>query len=148
MREFRTEIEINATPDQVWEALMDFDSYSEWNPFVQSASGNQVPGETLKIYIKPPKGMGMTIKPKVKKVEPGSEFRWKGKMLISGLFDGEHIFELRPTDNGCHFTRREEFTGILVSPMLRLVGKKTQRGFNEMNAALKQRVESTISGAS
>ena len=147
MREFRTEIEINATPDQVWDTLMDYDSYPDWNPFVQSASGNQVPGETLQIYIKPPKGMGMTIKPKVRKVEPGKEFRWKGKMFIPGLFDGEHIFELRAIDGGCHFTQREEFTGILVTIMLRLIGKKTLRGFNEMNAALKQRVESANSDA-
>ena len=41
MREFRTEIEINATPDKVWDVLMDFDSYPEWNPFMQSASGKQ-----------------------------------------------------------------------------------------------------------
>ena len=143
MREYRTEIETDAPANQVWDALMDFASYQEWNPFIQRASGNPAVGETLELYLKLPSGMGMSIKPTVKAYEPSREFRWKGKMLIPGLFDGEHIFELRPTDNGCHLTQREEFTGILVAPMLRLLGKKTIKGFNEMNAALKLRAEST-----
>lgn len=143
MKELRTEIEINATPERVWDTLMDFQSYPEWNPFMQKATGKTSVGERLEIYLKPPGGMGVTIKPTVMTFNPGREFRWKGKLGISGLFDGEHIFELRPTDSGCHFVHHENFTGILVLPMLALVGKKTLQGFNDMNAALKLRAEST-----
>ncbi|MCH7739399.1 MAG: SRPBCC domain-containing protein [Chloroflexi bacterium] len=143
MKELRTEIEINATPERVWDTLMDFQSYPEWNPFMQKAAGKTSVGERLEIYLKPPGGMGVTIKPTVMTFNPGREFRWKGKMGISGLFDGEHIFELRPTDSGCHLVHHEKFTGILVLPMLALVGKKTLQGFNDMNAALKLRAEST-----
>ena len=139
----RTEIEIDATPERVWDMLTDFESYPDWNPFMQRATGERSVGERLEIYLKPPGGMGVTIKPTVVTSDPGKEFRWKGKMGISGLFDGEHIFELRPTDSGCHLDHHENFTGILVLPMLALVGKKTLQGFNDMNAALKLRAEST-----
>ncbi len=142
MREMRTEIEINATPERVWAKLTDFESYADWNPFMQRATGDPSVGERLNIYIKPPGGMGMTIKPTVKAWDPGKEFRWKGKMGISGLFDGEHIFELESADGGCHLVHREEFTGLLVAPMLALIGKKTRQGFDGMNAALKLRAES------
>ncbi len=144
MRELRTEIEIRAAVERVWNMLIDFESYPDWNPFIQRATGIPLVGERLEIYLKPPGGMGVTIKPTVKISDPGKEFRWKGKLMISGLFDGEHIFELRPTAGGCNLIHREEFTGILVRPMLALVGSNTRQGFADMNAALKLRAESTI----
>ncbi len=143
MRELRTEIEINAAKERVWDTLMDFESYPDWNPFIQRATGIPAIGEMLEIYLKPPGGIGITINPTVTVSDPGKEFRWKGNLGISGLFDGEHIFELRPTDRGCNLIHREEFTGILVTPMLAVVGNKTRQGFADMNAALKQRAEST-----
>ncbi len=143
MKELRTEIEIGAPKERVWDMLTDFEAFTDWNPFLQKATGTPAVGERLEIYIKPPGGMGMTIKPTVKTSDPGKEFRWRGKLLVSGLFDGEHVFELRPTDGGCRLVHREEFTGILVAPMLALIGKKTRQGFEDMNAALKQRAEST-----
>ena len=33
MKELRTQIEINATPERVWDVLTAFDRFSEWNPF-------------------------------------------------------------------------------------------------------------------
>ena len=143
MRQLRTEIEINASPERVWDMLMDFESYPDWNPFIQRAFGKPAVGERLEIYIKPPGGIGMTIRPTVKASDPGKECRWKGKLGISGLFDREHVFELRSTGGGCNLIQREEFTGILVRPMLALVGNNTRQGFADMNAALKLRAEST-----
>jgi uncharacterized protein YndB with AHSA1/START domain len=34
MKELRTEIEIQATPDKVWQVLTSLDKYPEWNPLV------------------------------------------------------------------------------------------------------------------
>jgi hypothetical protein len=33
----------------------------------------------------------MTIRPVIMKFDPGKELRWKGKLGIGGLFDGEHL---------------------------------------------------------
>ena len=142
MKELRTEIEINAAIWRVWNTLIDFDSYPDWNPFIQRAAGIPEVGERLEIYLKPPGGMGVAIEPTVMVSDPGRELRWKGNFGVSGLFDGEHIFELRPTNRGCNLIHREEFTGILVRPMLAALGNKTRQGFADMNAALKLRVES------
>jgi hypothetical protein len=98
----------------------------------------------LNVYLKPQGGMAMTFKPRVVKAAPNSEFRWLGNMLMPGIFDGEHIFELEPAgDGGCRLVQREEFRGVLVPLMLAMVGKSTERGFHAMNQALKSRVEGT-----
>ena len=114
---------------------------------MQRASGEVAVGKKLVVYLKPPGGMGMSFKPRVLKVDPNREFRWLGHLIVKGIFDGEHIFEIEPTgDAKCIFVQREEFSGILVSPMLAMVGKSTERGFNEMNQALKARAENATLG--
>ncbi len=142
MRERRTEIIINAPPERIWDALIDLESFQEWNPFMRRASGNVQVGEQLGVYLKPPGGLGMSFKPRVLKVEPNREFRWLGHLGIPGIFDGEHIFEIEPEgDSSCRFIQREEFRGVLAPLMLLMIGNSTERGFNEMNQALKVRVE-------
>ena len=54
MKELKTAIEIDATPDQVWDVLMDFGAYGDWNPFVTSLSGEARTGETLTVQLEPP----------------------------------------------------------------------------------------------
>lgn len=82
----------NCSCVQVYEALIDFKSYPDWNPFILSAQGEPVVGAQLKIKIQPPGGKAMTFSPKVLVAERGKEFRWLGRVLMPGLFDGEHSF--------------------------------------------------------
>ena len=143
MREIRTEIEIAATPDLVWKELTAFDRFPEWNPFIRRAEGDLAPGSQLKVYFKPPKGMGMTVKLRVVKAEPNTELRWLGHFVFPALFEGEHYFLIDPHgDDSTHFVQGEHFTGFLV-PLLGLMGlfKNTTQGFEQMNEALKSRCE-------
>lgn len=41
MPSITTEIEIAAPPDAVWAVLVDYDRYSEWNPFISKLSGDK-----------------------------------------------------------------------------------------------------------
>ena len=84
----------------------------------------------------------MTFRPTVLKAEPNRELRWLGHLLISGLFDGEHIFTIEPLgESRVRFTQREVFTGLLVPLFARGLDTDTRRGFEEMNQALKTRAE-------
>ncbi len=142
MREIRTEVEIEASVERVWEVLTDLTAYDQWNPFAQKASGEIRVGEKLSIFLKPPGAMGMTIKPRVLKAESSREFRWLGHMVVPGIFDGEHIFEIERLDDGrSRLVQREEFCGVLARPVLAMIGGSTERGFVAMNEALKERAE-------
>ncbi len=86
----------------------------------------------------------MTFQPKVTKVDPPHEFRWLGHLLVQGLFDGEHVFEIEPLDGDrVRFVQRESFRGFLAPLLIRMVEDDTRRGFEQMNAALKARAEGT-----
>jgi hypothetical protein len=142
MKELITEIEINGTIDRVWEVLTNFSSFPEWNPFIKQIEGDLNIGAQLKVLIEPPGGKAMTFKPIVKILEPENEFRWLGSLLFPGIFDGEHIFRLEQiNDNKTKFIHRETFTGLLVPLFWKSLNSNTRIGFEEMNKALKERIE-------
>ena len=142
MKELHSQIEINASAQRVWRLLTDFASYPQWNPFIRTISGQLAPGERLQARIEPPGGRGMTFKPKVLNAEPNRELRWLGHLLVPGLFDGEHSFTIQPLEaNRVRVVQREAFKGLLVPLFARSLDTNTQRGFEEMNHALKERAE-------
>ena len=139
MKQLYTEITINSTPSRVWQVLTDFEKYPDWNPFIPSISGQLKEGSRLKVQIQPPDSNPMTFKPLVKKVKPEEEFRWLGNLLIPGLFDGEHIFELKEHGNGqTLFIQRENFKGFLVSFLWKKLEPNTKKGFELMNQKVKE----------
>lgn len=141
MKTLRTEIEVDAPPERVWQVLMDFDAYPKWNPFIRSIEGAAAIGSRLKVRIEPPGGRGMTFRPTVRAVEPARELRWLGRLLVPGLFDGEHQLAIEPLEGGrTRFVQSERFSGLLVG-LLTSALSATERGFAQMNEALKRRAE-------
>lgn len=91
--------------------------------------------------IEPPHARATTFKPTVRSVEPDRELRWLGRLLAPGIFDGEHSHEIEPVEGSrSRFVQSERFSGILVG-LVRGTLRKTDTGFEQMHAALKERVE-------
>ncbi|HEX9618086.1 MAG TPA: SRPBCC domain-containing protein [Anaerolineales bacterium] len=138
----QTKIEIEASPERVWQILTDFHSFPEWNPFIRRVVGEAQEGAILEVYIEPSGSRGMTFRPTVLKAEPGRELRWLGRLYMPGLFDGEHVFTIEPVnEKRVRFTQREVFSGLLVPALAARLEEGTWRGFREMNKALKDRAE-------
>ncbi|MGI0148973.1 MAG: SRPBCC family protein [Thermoplasmata archaeon] len=131
---------MDAPVERVWQILMDFDAFPEWNPFIRQIIGRPALGSRLDVMIGASGTRGMRFRPKVTKVVPQREFRWLGRLGIAGLFDGEQIFELTPTSSlACRFVQRERFRGIFVPFLARRLERDVRRGFDEMNRSLKAR---------
>ena len=142
MRELTTEIEINAPAGRVWAILTNLGQFEEWNPFIRDARGEVKLGSRLSVRIEPPGGRAMTFRPTVTRVSPEREFRWLGRFLMPGLFDGEHIFEISPAGEGrTRLVQRERFRGVLVPLLWTGLATNTRQGFEAMNDALKKRAE-------
>jgi hypothetical protein len=141
MREIRTSVDIDATPEAVWSVLADFSAYSEWNPFIRSISGTLAQGEQLDVSLGASGKKPMSFTPVVTAVIPGEEFAWLGHLGMKGIFDGHHHFQLSVSGTGTRLDHFEEFSGVLSPVVLASIGSSTTRGFEEMNQALKDRVE-------
>ncbi len=141
-----TSIFIDASPSRVWQVLTDFGAFPTWNPFIRAISGPLQEGARLSIEITPPGRAAMRFRPTVLVVKPDQELRWRGSLLIPGLFSGEHSFQLRPEEESrTHLIHGEAFSGLLVGPFARRgMLDATRQGFHAMNIALKERAEAQI----
>lgn len=143
MREIQTEMMINAPIEKIWTSLIDFSSYSTWNPFIRHIQGNPAVNEQLTITIKPPNKKPMIFRPKILSLAP-YELTWMGHLWLPGIFDGIHRFALLPNaDNTVRFMHSEKFSGFLHIPIFSLIAESTKKGFENMNMALKKRAESS-----
>lgn len=137
---------IEAPPEKVWRVLTDLPSYSEWNPFIIEGSGKLEEGGKVNLTMRPPGGKPMAFRPIILRLDAGQELRWKGRVLVPGIFDGEHWFRLSPEGEGTRVDHGEKFTGLLP----RFTGgmlKRTEAGFIQLNEALKQRSEGSPESA-
>ena len=140
MKTVSSTVEINASPERVWAVLTDLPGHASWDPFITAISGSLVPGQKLNVTIKPPGGRPMSFKPTVTSVAEDRELAWLGRFVMPGLFDGAHRFTLEPTQSGTKLQASESFSGLLVGFSRGLL-QHTQRGFEQLNAALKRRAE-------
>lgn len=132
-----TSINIKASRKEIWDVLMDFKEYPQWNPFIKSIIGTPTIDMSLEITLPT-----MTFKPVVYTKKNEAYFSWKGKLWLKGILDGHHYFEIEEiAQNNCLFIHKEEFSGILVPLLKKKLLIDTRLGFEAMNKALKDKVE-------
>lgn len=141
-RDIQHAIELQASPEAVWAVLTDTGAYGEWNPFIIRLTGELRVGAKLAARVLPPGDRRpATFKQTVLAVDPPRELRWLARVLIPGLFDGDHRFRIEPIADGCtRFTQSERISGVVV-PVVGGRIDKTLLGMAQMNEALKSRVE-------
>ena len=143
MNQIKTEIIINAPIEHVWKTLLDFQAYPQWNPFIKKIDGSPTSGTNLVVTIQPPGQKPMKFRPQILTISD-YHFSWIGSLGIKTLFAGEHNFKLEDeASNQTRLRHFERFSGILHKPILAMIGKSTQNGFNSMNLALKDLCEKT-----
>lgn len=140
MRAITRTVELDATPQQVWDVLTFAPGHADWNPFIVKMAGDLEVGRRIEVRIAPPGGKPMTFRPTVLDVDPAHRLAWLGRLLVPGLFDGTHSFTLEPFPGSrTQLTQSETFRGLLVSLSGSLL-QRTEAGFAAMNEALRQRV--------
>jgi len=139
-RTIDTWIDIEASPDRIWDVLVDFPKWSTWNSFIPLVEGILQEGQTLKIQVNPPGLKTMTFRPKIFSLTQNKEIIWGGSFL-GIVYRGEHLFLLESlNENRTRFRQIERFHGPMVLFMGSMI-KKTEKGYHQMNIALKNRVE-------
>jgi hypothetical protein len=145
--ELTTFVDIDAPPERVWQVLTDLPAYAEWNPFITRAEGTVAAGNRLSVNLPSVNAfVPSRLRPTVLEVDPGRRFRlWSrlDRLSIPGIFEVEHTVTLADHDGGVRLWQQDQFRGLLAPVLIRSLNRHRSAAFNAMNAALKERVEST-----
>ncbi|MGY1669324.1 SRPBCC family protein [Geodermatophilus sp. SYSU D00710] len=139
------DVDIEATPQQVWDVLTDLAGYPAWNPFIVRAEGAVAPGERLTLRMQPAGGRAVTLRPRLVEVDVARRLRWRGRLGVPGLMDAEHTFTLEPRGSGTRLVQQEDFSGVLVPFLAASLHRGTLPAFLAMNEALRTRAERAAS---
>ena len=145
-KQLTSQIDIDASPTQVWGVLSDFAGYQEWNPFIVQADGTALAGCPLTLRLQPTEGRAVTVRPIVLDAQVDRRLRWLGRLGIPGVMDADHVFTIeRRADGGVRLRQDEMFSGVLVPFLARSLDRATLPAFHAMNEALKRRAERAAS---
>jgi len=142
MHELRTDIEISAAQQRVWDVLTDFSTYSRWNPFIRRVQGIAQEGSSLEVCIHPPGARRTTFRATVLVADPPHELRWRARLIFPEVFEVEHQLLLGSLPGGeVRFEQNLASSGLVALLLHDSLERNIYRGFREMNSALKGRVE-------
>jgi hypothetical protein len=141
MKELVTQIEIDASPERVWQILVDFAEYGTWNPFLYRVAGEPIIGSQVRIYFKA-FGRETKLNCSIITLEPNRALVWKWHLFLPGLYGGERSFLIEPLDGDrVRLVDRETFSGLLLPLFNKSIDTATKQGFEAMDQALKARAE-------
>jgi hypothetical protein len=144
MKGWATEIVINAPRQLVWEQVIGFEAYSNWNPFLLEATAKFEIGGRIH-FLEDLKQFGKHwIDAQFLSIDSPTSFVWQGYVLAPFLFTVRRhfIFEV-VSSHQTRFIQRHENSGLLI-PYLALQGVYfvSYQGYLDYNQALKERCES------
>lgn len=141
-------IDIDAPRQRVWDIMLDFPRYHEWNPFIVRAELPSPPGTPrigapLRLRVRWHDGAEVSSAERFTELTPPTRlvYRFTGWLHTLGLVRAarvQQLDELGP--DRTRYTTREEFSGLLTGalPLARI-----RDGFDRHARALKARAEAS-----
>lgn len=144
MKLIESEVTLSAHPAEVWEALTDFESYGEWNPFITRMEARVGEGESFRAMSRLPTGLRLGFVGGILSVVPEEELAWVGRpmMMHARAMEIRHTFTLEPQERGTSLHQLEAATGLLI-PMSGWILDQAQKGQVAMNEALERKLTET-----
>jgi hypothetical protein len=143
MQEIKTEINIAASPSEVWNIIKNIDAWHEWSPIINSSQGKAIVGEKLNITMmsKEAGKDGPRYSPKIISVREAKSLHWRAHMLAGFIFTNDKILKLEETESGTRLIHIETFKGLMVPLMSSSLEENLPPMLDSMNNALKELLE-------
>jgi hypothetical protein len=137
--QIQTVIDIDACAADIWQVLVDFDAYPDWNPMLGKVKTRLEEGAQVRLEVLRDQGKPLTLTANITSLIDSEEVFWRGGNAL--VISGEHYFRIEELDKQhSRLHHGENFKGLLI-PLLRPTLRKAFALYEAMNVALKQRVE-------
>jgi hypothetical protein len=138
--EVQSQVDVDASADQVWAVLSDFPSYPIWNPFIYPLKGEVRTGSQLEVTIHPGT-QTITYQATVIAVHRARQLTWSGQIFSGGVFETTYSFTIEPLGSGkarlVSHESHKGFAAVLAFGVL----KDVQAGLATMIRAARTRAE-------
>ena len=146
-RVVKAEIEIDASPEDVFDILTDLARYPEWNPFTPRIDSTLEMGEPVRMQVR--LGTGTRLRRQVEYVtanERPIRLCWGADIPLRFLIRADRCQTLEVLGDGrTRYVCTDAIAGWLSPLVIRFFGPAMQRGFEDCARALKKRAENRVS---
>jgi hypothetical protein len=132
---------IQAPASVIWDVVRDLEGWADWNPTYPKAAGEIRIGATLTLTLALPGQPQRHINPVVLEWVPNEQLHWR-LSLMGGLVKTIRYIEIEQlAEESCIVSNGEIFMGMMGGSVAKQMGRAINRGFRDMNEALKARAE-------
>ncbi len=135
-------VTINAPAKLVWEIILDFEQYAEWNAFCPELKNESLELDTP-VVMKIDLGNGLVDQVEyISKVEPERCIAWRMENKPDDPVHAVRTQYIEPVDEqSCIYWTVDEFSGPRMAVMMEHMAEAVERGFNRCAYGLKERAE-------
>lgn len=142
---YRAEVDVPATPEEVWQVLTAFAAYPAWNPFTTQVTCSLVVGTPVVMRVVMAGRCTLSQTETLREVVPAQRLVWALDIGMPWLLAAERVQTLEPTAAGCRYTTVDTIEGLLSPVVHWIFGRSLEAGFAAMAGALAVRVKDLMS---
>lgn len=141
-------VEIDAPAAFVWDVLLDYPHYPQWNPYTQAVATTLVVGSPIDLTLpKPDGGEGTWVSREyIRVVEPPRLLRYDTGDTFPGLLGVRDQVVTPLSAERCSYRTFETFTGKYADAVFEAQREYVKNGFDSVAHALRERVEALLAG--
>lgn len=137
-----TSIYIKATPQQVWDNIIAFKTYPQWNPYFKRIDGEAMPQSEIRVLAQTPMDEPIEYGATITDLEDFRRISWKSQLYMNGVFEREYTAEIKEEGDGrVSFLQSQKYSGLLLPIYSKQIFADAKKGFILSNVALKEMIE-------
>ena len=139
-------VEIDAPAAFVWDVLLDYPNYPQWNPYTLAVATTLAVGSPIDLTLPRPDGSEGTFVSReyIRVVDPPRLLRYDTGDTFPGLLGTRDQLITPVSANRCSYRTFETFTGKYADAVFAAQGAYVKNGFDSVAHALRDRVVSLL----
>lgn len=137
-------VQINAPAAFVWDVLVDYPSYPEWNPYTIAAETTLELGDRIDLTLPQVDGSDSTFinREFIRIVDPPHHLRYDTGEEMQGIHGQRDQYIAETGPETCEYYTTDTLSGELVDLVMETTGDWIKAGFDSVATSLKARAES------
>jgi uncharacterized protein YndB with AHSA1/START domain len=139
-------VEIAAPAAFVWDVLVDYPNYPQWNPYTVKVETSLEIGTVIDLHLPARDGSGDTFVNRefIRVVDPPHHLRYDTGKEIPGVFGVRDQWITERGPDRCAYHTTDVISGKYADKVIELTGDWIKAGFDAVAHALKERAEHLI----